>query len=325
MTQIKLSIIIVSWNVCDQVKDCLHSIKSNPPGSGYEVIVVDNASTDNTVEIIKELFPDITVITNTSNRGFAAANNMGIKNSSGEYVLLLNPDTIVHKKAFDTLIEFMDKNQDAGACGPQLLNSDGTIQPSVRRFPTFRSTFYFYTVFRFLGVFRRHYKDWRMKDFDHKSRQDVDQVMGAALMLRKSTMDQVGIMDEAFFMYYEEVDLCYRLRLAGWRIVFIPSAVITHLGGQSIKQIPAQKRMMTLKSLLTLLRKHRGRLRMTIFTLAFKPSVIMQDALNLLINIVTYLFAIVLFDRDKRHESAQKISRAAYWLYRYSWQILFKI
>lgn len=321
----RLSIVIVSWNVREQLHDCIRSIMQNASKADCEVIVVDNASSDGTVESVRRDFPEVALVVNDQNRGFARANNQGIARSSGEYVLLLNPDTVVHEGALGLLIDFMDRHPAVGACGPKLLNEDGTTQPSVRHFPTLRSTFYFYTVFRFLGVFRRHYKTWRMKDFDHSSQMDVDQIMGAAMMLRRSALEQMGGMDEAFFMYYEEVDLCYRLRQANWRIVFMPEARITHLGGQSIRQIQGQKRIMTLRSLLTLLRKHRGRLKMAVFTAIFKPSVILQDAVNLLISMVTYLFAMLIFDRNKRLESAEKIGRAGYWLYRYSWQILFKI
>lgn len=321
----RLSIVIVSWNVCEQLHDCLQSIRDNASQAEREVIVIDNSSSDGTIESIRSEFPDVLLIANNQNVGFARANNQGIAGSSGTYVLLLNPDTIVHEGALDSLIDFMDQNADVGACGPKLLNGDGTTQPSVRRFPTLRSTFYFYTVFRFLGIFRGHYKRWRMKGFDHDHQMDVDQIMGAAMMIRRSALEQMGGMDEAFFMYYEEVDLCYRLRRAKWRIVFVPEAQITHLGGQSIKQIAAKKRIMTLRSLLILLRKHRGRLRMAIFTVIFKPSVILQDAVNLLITMATYLFAMLIFDREKRLESAEKVARTAYWLYKYSWQILFRI
>ncbi len=325
MKNVKLSIVIVTWNVREQLHDCLRSIERNAPKAEYEVVVIDNNSNDSSDRMVREGFPNVTLIVNDQNRGFAAANNQGIHRSTGEYVLLLNPDTIVHPGALDALINFMDRNTDVGACGPKLLYSDGRDQPSVRYFPTLRSAFYSYTVFRFVGLFRWHYKKWMMKDFDHSRQTDVDQVMGAALMSRRSALEKVGFMDEAFFMYYEEVDLCYRLRNAGWRIVFTPDAEITHLGGSSIKQIPAEKRMMTLQSLLILLRKHRGKPKMLIFTTIFKPSVVLQDVGNLLIGSVTCIFSILTFNRKKLLKSIKKVRRAAYCLYKYSWQILFEI
>ena len=133
----KLSIIIVSWNVRDELLDCLRSIEQNRPSHSYEVIIVDNASTDGTIDAVQKDFSEVKSIANTENRGFAAANNDGVEHSRGEYILFLNPDTVLHPHSLDVLIEFMDIHEDAGACGPKLLYSDGTIQPSTRRFPDF--------------------------------------------------------------------------------------------------------------------------------------------------------------------------------------------
>ena len=241
----KLSIIIVSWNVKEDLVNCLRSIEENPASEPFEVIVVDNASGDRTIEFIKNKFPDVVVIANSQNLGFAAANNQGIEKSQGEYVLLLNPDTIVHSGSLDVLIEFMDKNEDVGICGPQLLNQDGTIQSSARCFPSFRGALYRHTVFRLLRIFRKEYKKWLMKDFDHNARKEVNQLMGSALFIRKTVIDSIGMMDETFFMYYEEVDLCYRVKQDRWRIVFVPEAKITHLGGKSSEQIIVRKRIST--------------------------------------------------------------------------------
>ena len=136
-TNMKLSIIIVGWNVEFDLVQCLTSLRENRPSNPFETIVVDNNSSDDTVAVVKEKFPEVTVIANQYNRGFAAANNQGIEISSGEYVLLLNPDTIVHPKALDILVKLLDEHPDVGACGSKLLNDDGTVQASVRRFPTF--------------------------------------------------------------------------------------------------------------------------------------------------------------------------------------------
>ena len=133
----KLSIVIVSWNVREDLIRCMRSIDENKPSCAFEIIIVDNASTDGTVDMIKNCFSELKLITNQQNRGFAAANNQAIEQSQGEYVLLLNPDTIIHPKSLDILVEFMDSNEDVGACGPKLLNSDGSNQDSVRCFPSF--------------------------------------------------------------------------------------------------------------------------------------------------------------------------------------------
>jgi len=322
---LKLSIVIVSWNVRDDLAKCIRSIEENAPRDDFEVIVVDNASTDGTAEMVRSDFPGTTLIVNSANRGFAAANNIGIEKSRGLYVLLLNPDTIAHPGSLDALVGFMDDNEDVGVCGPKLLNEDGSTQPSTRRFPTLRGVLHCHTIFRFIPVFRGHYKKWFMKDFKYDRQRDVDQVMGAALMARRSIVEELGRMDEAFFMYYEEVDLCYRVKQAGWRIVFVPDAVITHSGGRSTDQVPVTKRIMTLRSLLIFLRKHRGRGVIAIFNIVFKPGAVLQDVYHLLMGILTIMYGVLVFKRRKLVGGARKVRRAAIFLVMYSWQILFKI
>ena len=321
----KLSIIIVSWNVLENLEKCLRSIEENRPSYKYETIVVDNASTDGTVSVIKKEFPQVIVVVNNENRGFAAANNMAIEQSHGEYTLFLNPDTILHPKSLDILVRFMDNNKDVGACGPKLLNDDGTTQRSVRRFPDFCSALYRNTIFRTLRLFRKQYHRYRMLDFSYDRQIDVDIVMGAALMTRRSIIDEVGAMDESFFMYYEEADLCYRIKQAGWHITFIPTAVITHLGGQSSGQIPVRTRIRMLKSLLIFFRKHRGKFSTGIFNCVFKPAVILRDICNIASGTVVYILATVVLNKRQREKSALKIKNSALLLSRYSWQLLFRI
>ena len=321
----KLSIIIVSWNVKEDLANCLLSIEKNPASEPFEIIVVDNASTDGTVEAVKVNFPEVVVIANDKNRGFAAANNQGVEKARGKYIFLLNPDTIVHPDSLDVLVKFMDENSDVGACGPQLLNKDGTIQPSARSFPTFRGALYRHTVFRFLRIFRKEYKRWLMKDFDHDAQKEVDQLMGSALLIRKIVIDSIGLMDENFFMYYEEVDLCYRIKQAGWRIVFMPKAVITHLGGQSSGQIPVRKRIMMLTSLLEFFRKHRGRFVTAAFNLIFKPSVIIRDICNIVTSAVVYLLALITMNKARRLRVEAKFINSTVFVGKYCWKLLFKI
>ena len=146
MKNVTLSIVIVTWNVREQLHDCLRSIERNAPKAEYEVVVIDNNSNDSSDRMVHEGFPNVTLIVNDQNRGFAAANNQGIHRSTGEYVLLLNPDTIVHPGALDALINFMDRNTDVGACGPKLLYSDGRDQPSVRYFNSQERFLFLYGV-----------------------------------------------------------------------------------------------------------------------------------------------------------------------------------
>jgi len=321
----KLSIVIVSWNVKDDLLACLRSIEQNPPSEEFEVIVVDNASTDGSAEAVRNLFPRVMLIPNNQNMGFAAANNVGIKKAQGSYVLLLNPDTIVHDGTLDALIKFMDENKDVGICGPKLLNPDGTTQPSTRRFPTMRGILHHHTIFRFIPVFRGHHRKWLMKDFTHDHQEDVDQVMGAALMARRSVLEELGGMDEAFFMYYEEVDLCYRLKQLGWRIVFTPTARITHNAGRSAAQIPVERRLMKLKSALRFLRKHHPPRSVLLFNILFKPAALLQDIYHILTGLLTIPFALVTADGRKLRQGARKVARSAVFLAKYSWQVLFRI
>jgi len=321
----KCSIIIVSWNVCEELLECLRSIEKNRPSQDFEIIVVDNASTDGIADAIKSEFPEIRLVINTENRGFAAANNQGIEKAQGEHIFFLNPDTIVHPCSLDGLIKFMDDNNDVGACGPKLLNSDGTIQPSVRRFPTFRAALYRHTAFRYLHLFRGQYNKWLMKDFKCDRRLDVEQLMGAALMVRRSIIDQLGSMDETFFMYYEEVDLCYRIKQAGWRIVYVPESEITHLGGRSAGQIPSDKRIMAMASLLKFFRKHRGRFTTGVFTCIFKPALAVKDLIDITIGIAKYTFAALTLNKKNREKSAENIKKSIVRLSKYSWWSLYRI
>ncbi len=313
----KLSIIIVSWNVREDLLTCLRSIKENKPSCTFEVIIIDNASIDDTVDMAQKHFSEMKLIINHDNRGFAAANNQGLKISQGEYLLLLNPDTILHPKSLDILVRFLDSNEDVGACGPKLLNADGSTQSSVRCFPSFRGALHRHTAFKFVGIFKGEYRKWLMYDFKNDKQRDVDQVMGAALMVRRSVTEQVGVMDERFFIYYEEVDLCYRIKQAGWRILYIPQAVITHLGGSSSAQIPVSKRIMAMTSLLKFFRKHRGKFVTWLFSCIFKPAVILRDLINIAFEAIKYIFATVTLNKKNRKKSAEKISNSAIFLWRY--------
>lgn len=321
----KLSIIIVSWNVREDLIRCLRSVEENQPSGEFETIIIDNGSTDGTVEAVKRSFPEVVVLTNSENCGFAAANNQGIEIAKGQYILLLNPDTIVHSNSIDQLIDFMDNNLDIGVCGPKLLNADGTTQGSVRQFPTFRAALYRHTIFKVLLIFRKQQHRYMMRHFSYDRQMDVDQVTGAAFMTRKSIVDQIGAMDEQFFMYYEEVDFCYRVNKAGYRIVFTPTAAITHFGGQSSGQIPIENRMMLVKSMLMFFRKHRGRFVTGLFNVLFKPAVILRDINNIAVGCLMYVLATLLANQRRRLKAVTKIKRSSVWLGKYSWQLLFKM
>jgi GT2 family glycosyltransferase len=302
----------------------LESILRHPPSGEFEIIVVDNASTDGTIDVVQRRFPQVLLIANDRNVGFAAANNQGMRRAAGQYILLLNPDTIVHPQSLDILCDFLDRHEDVAACGPRLLNEDGTLQPSARRFPTFRGALYRYTILKYFGVFRSHYRQWLMKDFAHDRQMDVDQLMGSALLLRRSWIERTGPLDERFFLYYEEVDLCRRIRQAGGRIVFIPEAAITHLGGRSTGQVPVAKFLMMVKSLLRYFRKHRGRPATAAFNCAFKPGILLRHLSQAVVGSVAYMAAVLLPSQARRMKSAAAVRNSVLLLTKHFWWLLFE-
>ena len=254
---VDLSIVIVNWNVRDLLRRCLHAIQhpassirypisniQHPtsniqyPATSIEVIVVDNASTDGSVEMVQAEFPDVHLIANVKNQGFPAANNQGL--TRGRYVLRLNADTKVVGDALATMVACADVHPDVGVVGPQLLNSDGSIQSSRRRFPTLATAFFESTWLQPYAP-RRVLERYYVLDQSDDAVQDVDWVKGAALMARREAIVQVGPMDEGIFMYSEELDWCRRFREAGWRVVYLPTAQIVHYEGKSSEQaLPAR-------------------------------------------------------------------------------------
>src|ERR1700722_13610608 len=222
-----LCIIIVSYNVRDRLRDCLRDL------SGQRVIVVDNASSDSSAAMVRAEFPAVELIANTDNRGFAAACNQGIAASTEEFILILNPDTLATPAALQALLDVMRAEPHAGACGPRIVNPDGSLQPSCRRFPTLPRLLLDEFGLGKLFPRSKFFGDYRMTWWAHDQLREVDQLMGAALLLRRAALEQVGTFDERFFMYFEEVDLCLRLRDAGWKVLFVPAAKVIHHGGQS--------------------------------------------------------------------------------------------
>ncbi len=205
-----LSIIIVNLNNKQLLKDCLYSIYQQTKKISFEVIVIDNASTDGSVEMVKLSFPEAQVAANQENVGFAKANNQALALANARYALLLNNDTVVKDGAFDKLVEFMDNHPRAGACGPRLLNPEGTIQRQ---------------------------GSWLSRRFWlAKKPVTVDFVVGACLLVRKEVVDQVGYLDENLFFYNEDLDWCLTIRKAGYKIYFLPEAEVIHFGGASSRR-----------------------------------------------------------------------------------------
>lgn len=263
---VDLSVIIVNWNVRDLLRRCLCSLLvarcsqatgPQPPATSIEVIVVDNGSTDGSPQMVREAFPQVRLIANAENRGFPAANNQGIEVAQGRYFLLLNPDTEVVGDALATMVAFADAHPDVGVVGPRLLNPDGSVQSSRRRFPTLATAFFESTWLQPRAP-RRLLTRYYVLDRPDDEIQDVDWVTGAALMARREAVEQVGLLDEGFFMYSEELDWCRRFRQAGWRVVYLPAARIVHHVGKSSEQVLPARHIHFQTSKVHYFRKYHG-------------------------------------------------------------------
>ncbi len=230
MSPIRVDIVIVSFNTARLLADCLCSIPRGAEGLDYQIIVVDNASTDGTAEMLAREFPGVRLIQNSSNRGFGAANNQGIHASSGRYVVLLNGDTLVPPGALARLVDFMEARPRVGASGPRLARPDGRAQPfAFGGDPT--------PSYLFARGWARLLRRRSLHDWETRQAQPVDWVSGACLIARSEALEQIGGFDERYFMYFEDNDLCLRLRRAGWQVWYDPDVTITHLGGASVKGV----------------------------------------------------------------------------------------
>ena len=201
---------------------------------------MDNASSDGSVEVVREEFPWVKVVENRANLGFAKANNIGLRLSRGRYVMLLNPDTIVKPGALQKLVKYMDAHPTVGAIAPKLLNPDGTLQLSCRSYPGIGAGFFRNTPLGRLFPRNRWTRHYLMADHDHNETLCVDWLSGACLMVRRETIEEVGLLDEGFFMYCEDVDWCYRMERHGWQKVYFPQAEVVHVvGASSDQRIPS--------------------------------------------------------------------------------------
>lgn len=227
----KLSIIIVNYNCANVLKTCLSSVYRETQGCSFDVTLVDNASTDGSVEYVEKEFPDVRVFRNKENKGFAAANNSAIREAAGDYVLLLNPDTEVLDGALQKTVAFMDAKPEVGIAGCKLLYADRTQQPSVRGFPSILSAFLDATFLYLLLPRNRILRGKGIAVFDQSRAQEVDWVIGAYFMIRKSVIHSIGLLDEQFWIYGEEVDFCHRAKNAGVETWYFPDAEVVHYWG----------------------------------------------------------------------------------------------
>lgn len=274
-----LSIVVVSWNVRDLLRNCLTSLDRGRSALALQVIVVDNASADGSAEMVAADFPWVELIASAENAGFPAGNNLGLAQARGRHVLLLNPDTEVVGDALSTLVAYLDGQPDVGVVGPQLLNPDGTVQSSRRRFPTLATAFFEATWLRRFAP-QRLLSDYYVLDRADDETSDVDWVVGAALMVRQSVVQQVGPLDAAYFMYSEELDWCRRIRDAGWRVVYLPAAQVVHHYGKSSEQAVTARQINFQRAKLRYFRKYHGRLVSTALRLFLLVGYLVQIAVE---------------------------------------------
>lgn len=250
-----LSVIIVNWNTSELLSRCLRSVYDTIDDWCVEIVVVDNASTDGSAEMVHREFSRVRLIQNAENVGFARANNQALRTIQGRYALLLNSDAAVRPGALQAMCRLMDRHPEAGIVGGKLLNPDGSFQSSYMDFPTILSETLLVTkLYRIIhpSCFPSH------SAAQSRKLCEADWVSGASLMIRRETLEQVGGLDEDYYMYSEEVDWCWRVKQAGWKIFYLPEAEVAHWGGQSIGRIPLHKRAQVYRGKVLFFRKCRG-------------------------------------------------------------------
>jgi GT2 family glycosyltransferase len=271
---VDLSVVVVNWNTRELLARCLRSVYDTAHDLGCEVLVVDNASTDGSAAMVRDRFPQVCLIENGKNVGFARASNQAIHESGGRYVMLLNSDTEALPGALQEMVRFMDAHLQAGGCGPLLLNVDGSLQPSCHPMLTPGRE-----LWRLLFLDRL----WRRATYDQarwdrRVPRQVEVIKGACFFLRRKALDEVGLLDERYFMYTEEMDLCYRLLRAGWELWWVPQARVVHCGEASSRQVAESMYVQLYRSKVQFYRKFGGACRVALFKwlvlLAYAPRML---------------------------------------------------
>ena len=295
-----ISIIIVNWNTKEHLHHCLNSL-TNANDYTQEIIVVDNCSSDGSPEVIEKEYHQVRLIKNEANLGFAKANNIGIATSRGKYVALVNSDVIVLDDCIERLIEFMDKNPSVGMAGPRILNADHTLQVSCRHFPTIWKNLCQVLALNMVFAKSSLFAEPMMKYWAHDAERKVDVLSGCFWMLRRAALDEVGLLDESFFIYGEDIDWCRRFHDSRWDVMFYPGAEAIHFGGASSSNAPIRFYLEMQKADLQYWRKHHG-----------KPGELIYWMIILLRQLVRIPgFALMYVFRAKNRETARfKLKRA---------------
>ncbi|MEN6373602.1 MAG: glycosyltransferase family 2 protein [Smithella sp.] len=299
--QVDLSVIIVNWNTKNLLVACLDSLSDQQSTYKIEIIVVDNASHDGSIEIVKEKYSHVILIRNARNLGFGKANNIGIKQSRGRYICLLNSDVRVLPDVLQSLINFMDQNKSIGISGPKTLSPDLSIQSTCRKLPNLWTIFCESCCLNKLFPKSDIFSDDQMKFFNHNTVRKVEGLAGCCLMIRKTALDRVGLFDEQFFIYFEETDLCKRFGQAGWDIVFFPDVSLVHHHGGSSSKDPIRFNIEYMKSQIKYWKKHNSSI--TVTTLQF--ILLMQHSIRLILRSIFYIFT----PQPRKTDIARQLSK----------------
>jgi len=292
----KLSVIIVNYNVKYFLEQCLHSVLKAGQGIAMEVFVVDNNSVDGSVSMVTEKFPEVKIIENTDNKGFSKANNQAITQSTGEFVLLLNPDTVVEEDTFSRIINFMESHADAGGLGVKMLDGKGHFLPESKRgLPT--PAVAFYKVFGLSKLFPKSktFGKYHLGYLDKDKVHEVEILSGAFMLLRKEALDKAGLLDEEFFMYGEDIDISYRILQAGYKNYYFPETRIIHYKGESTKKSSVNYVIVFYNAMIIFARKHFSKRNASYLSFLIKTAVFLRAFLALISRFVKLIF-IPVFD-----------------------------
>lgn len=286
-----LCIIIVNWNTKEFIIRCLEDLRSVAINNSLEVIIVDNGSIDGSSAEIRRFFPNFKLIENEKNLGFAKAVNQGLEITKAKYILILNPDTLIKNESIRILITFMEDYKDVGIAGAQLLNEDGSKQNSIANFPSLATELLNKNILRW--VFPKRFPG---KERQYPEPIEVDSVIGACMMVRREAIEQVGLLDEEYFLFFEETDWCYRMKKAGWKVFHVPQAEVIHLQGKSAEKEKEKAKVEYYRSRYIFFKKNRGAFQWSILLLGLMLKLIFSFIIWGILNLFTFFS----LDRLKR-------------------------
>jgi GT2 family glycosyltransferase len=288
---VKLSVIIVNYNVKYFLEQALHSVRKAVKGMDAEVFVVDNNSVDGSCEMVKRKFPEVILIENKDNPGFSKANNQAIRQSKGEYILLLNPDTVVEEDCFEKVTAFMDQTPDAGALGVKMIDGKGHFLPESKRgLPTPQVAFY--KMFGLSALFPRskRFGRYHLGYLDKDETHPVDVLAGAFMLLRKKTLEEIGLLDEDYFMYGEDIDLSYRITKAGYKNYYFPHTTIIHYKGESTKKSSVNYVFVFYRAMIIFAQKHYSQKHARLFSILINAAIYARASIAIVFRFVSSIY-----------------------------------